>query len=157
MISVRTDKLTTKIVICLTVWLVFAALALAIGLKITDWLKYRKLSNGVGVYGKVIAKEPENHRTVRYSYVVGPQTFVGAGHGGRGNPSFIELKIGDPVRVYYDTEEPSISCMGYPWVHQQVEMGGIIFLVVLLPLFPLTITIILIVLLPKYSVVAPSN
>jgi hypothetical protein len=149
MAKLNINNLTTKILICLVVWLVFAGLALVIGLKITDWLTYRDLSNGVGVYGKVTAKEPENHQIIRYSYNVGQQTYSGVGHGGRGNPSFGELKIGDSVVVFYDPANPSVSVMGNPQAHQQVEMGGIIFLVVFMPLFPLTITIILMVVLSK--------
>jgi hypothetical protein len=149
MARLNINNLTTKILICLAVWLLFATLALAIGLKITDWLTYRELSNGVGVYGKVTAKEPDNHQIIRYSYMVGQQTYSGVGHGGRGNPSFGELNVGDRVIVFYDPASPSISVMGNPQSHQQVEMGGIIFLVVFLPLFPLGITIILMVVLSK--------
>jgi hypothetical protein len=149
MINLGINDLTTKILICFAVWLVFAGLALTIGLKITDWLTYRNLSNGVGVCGKVTAKEPENHQTVRYSYNVGQQTYSGVGHGGHGNPSFAELNVGDSITVFYDPAHPSVSCMGYPQSYQHVEMGGIIFLVLFLPLFPLAITIILMVVLSK--------
>jgi hypothetical protein len=149
MAKLNINNLTTKILICLTVWLVFAGLALIVGLKITDWLTYRNLSNGVGVYGKVTAKEPENHQIIRYAYVVGQQTYSGVGHGGRGNPSFGELNVGDSVIVFYDPANPSNSVMGNPQARQQVEMGGIIFLVVFLPLFPLAIAIILMVAISK--------
>lgn len=149
MTKLSLNNLTTKILICLAVWLLFAGLALAAGLKITGWLTYRRLSNGIAVYGTVTAREPENHQIIRYSYSVGQQTYSGTGHGGRGNPSFGELSIGDRVVVFYDPANPSLSCMGYPQAHQRAELWGIIFLVILLPLSPLGITIILIVALSK--------
>jgi Protein of unknown function (DUF3592) len=139
----------TKLLICFAVWLVFAGLGLAIGLTLTDWLHYRNLSSGVGTRGQVIAKEPDNHRIVRYSFRVGQQSFEGVGHGGRGNPSFQQLHVGDQVVVFYDAANPNRSVMGNPSSHQNVELGGIVFLVLFLPLFPLGLAIILIVVLSK--------
>ena len=149
MTKLRFAKLRTKILICFVVWLAFAGLGLAIGLTLTDWLKYRSLSSGVRTYGRVIAKEPENHQLVRYSFGVGQESFEGVGHGGRGNPPFQQLNVGDQVVVFYDAANPNLSVMGNPSSHQKVELGGIVFLVLFLPLFPLGVTIILIVVLSK--------
>jgi hypothetical protein len=149
MTKLRFTKLKTKIFICFAVWLVFAGLGFAIGLTLTDWLRYRSLSSGVGTYGRVIAKEPENHQIVRYSFKLGQQSFEGVGHGGRGNPPFQQLNVGDQVVVFYDAANPNVSVMGNPSSHQKVELGGIVFLVLFLPLLPLAVTIILIVVLSK--------
>lgn len=149
MVKLRIVNFRTKILICFVVWLVFAGLGLAIGLTLTDWLNYRRLSNGVGTHGKIIAKEPENHQIVRYSFRVGQQSFEGVGHGGRGNPPFQQLSVGDPVLVFYDAANPNLSVMGNPSSHQNVELGGIVFLVLFLPLFPLGVAIVLIVVLSK--------
>jgi len=112
---------------------------------LTDWLSYRQLSKGVLVEGRVMGKEPENHQIVNYSFKVGDQTFEGIGHGGRGNPRFSELEIGQSVIVFYDPGNPKSSCMGYPEAHQRVELAGIVFLVAFLPLGPLTLAVIVMV------------
>jgi hypothetical protein len=145
----KPTSLKTKILICVGVWLIFAGLAAFIGLKFTDWLTYRRLSNGISIYGRVVSKDPENHQIVRYSFVVGQQLFSGIGHGGRGNPAFNQLEIGQRVVVFYDPQDPSFSCMGYPESHQGVEMAGIIFLVLFVPLGPLAVTIIIMIVLSK--------
>jgi hypothetical protein len=143
------NSLKIKFLICFGVWLLFAALAVAIGLSLTDWLGYRQLSKGVETRGIVTAKEPNNHEIIRYSYTVGEQTYKGLGHGGDGNPSFDDLKIGDKVSVFYDPAKPEHSAMGFPQDHLRVEAAGIIFLVIFLPLFPLAVTIILVIVVPK--------
>jgi hypothetical protein len=149
MVKLIFTSLKAKLLICFGVWLVFAALAVAVGVRFTDWLSYRRLSDGIGVYGRVDAKEPANHQIVRYSFLLGRQKFEGIGHGGRGNPSFKELEVGEPVVVFYDPSNPNMSCMGYPEAHQRVEMAGIIFLVLFLPLGPLVVAIIIMVVLSK--------
>jgi hypothetical protein len=69
-----------------------------IGMVTTDWREYYELSiRGVKTEGIVIAKEPENHKFIRYSYKAGEQTFNSIGSAGRGNPSFEDLEIGDPL------------------------------------------------------------
>jgi hypothetical protein len=118
------------------IWLAFALAGVVIGVIATDSLKYYRLkTEGIKVHGQVIGKEPQNHQSIRYSYVVGEQTYSNLGSAGRGNPSFAALNMGDSVIVYYDPDNPSNSCLGYPSRHLQDSIGGIIFLVVLLPLF----------------------
>jgi hypothetical protein len=118
------------------IWLAFALAGAVIGVIATDALKYYRLkTRGIEVHGQVIGKEPRNHQFLRYSYAAGAQTYSNLGSAGRGNPSFAALNIGDPVIVYYDPENPSNSCLGYPGHHLQESMGGIIFLVLFLPLF----------------------
>ena len=53
----------------------------------------------------------------------------------RGNPSFESIKVGDPFIVYYDPDEPSISCSGYPKYYFQDSVMGTAFLVIMFPLF----------------------
>jgi hypothetical protein len=59
------------------------------------------------------------------------------------------LEIGQPVVVFYDPQNPKLSCMGYPESHQRVEMAGVIFLVLFVPLGPLVVAIIIMIVLSK--------
>ena len=72
---------------------------------------YRLAKSGVNTKGTITATEPENHRTVRYSYVIGQTNYVGGESVGGG---FEQLKIGDPVEVFYVPDEPNISCICDP-------------------------------------------
>ena len=147
----RPTSLKSKILICFGVWLVFAGLAILIGLRFTDFLSYQHLSRGTGTYGKVVAKEPENHQIVHYSFIVGEKTFTGIGHGGRGNPPFKNLEIGQQVVVFFDPQNPNSSCMGYPESHRGVEMAGIVFLLLFVPLGPLAVTIVVMIVLSSQN------
>ena len=84
--------------------------------------------NPIVTQGRITAKEPQNHRTIRYSYTVDGQTYTGVGHGGGGNPAFEDLAIGDLVRVVYNSKNPSESFMGFPEHDFQVNRAGAIFL-----------------------------
>ena len=149
------QRLRNKILICFVVWLVFASIGAAVGLALMGWRKYSRLSDGVGVWGKVMAKEPENHQLIRYSFVVGPQTYTGVGSAGHGNPTFGSLNVGDRVIVFYDPANPYVSCLGYPQGRLKTEVAGIIFLVIFFPAFPLGMAIILMIVISKST--APYN
>jgi len=75
---------------------------------------YRLLQYGIATFGKVTAKEPDNHATVRYSFDVDSKTYFGGGSAGFGTSSFDELKVGDDVLVVYMPNNPSVSCLGHP-------------------------------------------
>ena len=127
---------TQRILLYLAIWFAFALVGFVIGMITTDWWEYYELTTrGVKTEGIVIAKEPENHNFIRYSYKAEEQTYSSIGSDGRGNPSFEALKIGDPLVVFYDSDSPSISCLGYPSSHLRDSTGGIIFVVLFLPLF----------------------
>src|SRR5215475_10046603 len=99
----------------LIVWLLLTVGALVFGILVLRWPIYHALAvDGVATRGKVAAKEPENHRFVRYSYVVGGIPYNGIGSAGFGNPEFEEISIGDEVIVYYNPETPQISFLGDP-------------------------------------------
>lgn len=91
-------------------------------------------AQGIRAQGYVTAKEPDNHRIVRYSYVVGNRSYEGIGHGGAGNPSFDNLNIGTPVLVFYNARNPEVSTMGYPEHHLRVNLTGVLFLTLIGPL-----------------------
>jgi len=91
--------------------------------------------NGIVTQGRVIAKEPDNHRIIRYSYTVNGQTYTGIGHGGGGNPKFDDLEVGHSVRLVYNSKNPSESFMGFPEHDVQVNKAGAIFLGIVPPTF----------------------
>jgi Protein of unknown function (DUF3592) len=142
-------SLTSKILICLGVGVLFVAIALIVALNITDRSKYQTLSQGVGVYGTVASKDAANHQIVRYTFQVGAQSYDGVGHGGHGNPSFDNLNVGDRVVVFYDPNNPTLSCMGYPQSQARVNNAGIMFMVIAVPLWPVAMTILILVIVSK--------
>lgn len=58
--------------------------------------------------GSVIAREPDNHATVRARYDVEGTTYeVADSFIGPPNPNFDAVRVGDRVTVFYDPETPS--------------------------------------------------
>ena len=64
------------------------------------------VEEGVGVYGIVTAKEPNDHQGVKYYYQVNGKNYQGNGSAGRGNADFNQIQIGQKVIVYYDFDNP---------------------------------------------------
>ena len=123
-----------KYVLIFVVWLVLVAVFGTAGYLLVKPATSRSLrDNGVVTQGKVIALEPDNHRLVRYSYSVEGRTYTGIGHGGSGNPKFDDLVIGTPLRVVYDSTNPSESFLGSPRHDFEVNRSGAIFLGVVPP------------------------
>src|SRR4051794_6857426 len=95
------------------IWLGLTTFFAAVGFIVMDWRKWHGLAErAVETQGRVVAKEPENHQSIRYSYQVGAGTYIGSGRAGRGNPTFEELNVGDRVRVFYDSDKPEVSVLG---------------------------------------------
>jgi hypothetical protein len=117
-------------------WLAFTLGFLAIAAFELDAPRYYALaSRGVETTAVVIAKEPENHSFIRYSYHVNGQEHVGAGSAGGINPRFEDLKPGDAVRVYYDPRDPVSSLLGDPKLQYASIMRGVLFITLLGPVF----------------------
>jgi uncharacterized protein DUF3592 len=121
-----------SVLIIVVTWLIFASLFFIGSLFALDAVKYCKLTTqGVQTSGLVIAKEPENHFFIRYSYTVNGQTFEGLGSAGRGNPKFEDIKTGDLLRVYYDPSDPGSSLLGNPNVQFASIKRGVVFITLL--------------------------
>jgi hypothetical protein len=125
-------------IIFLLLWISFSCTGYFLGrfLFNPDWPEHMTKS-GQGVYGHVIAKEPENHQTVRYAYEVGETEYKGSGSGGDGNPDFEDLSIGDQIVIYYDPVSPYRSTMSNPWNELGRSYSAIWFLTITLPIFPM--------------------
>ena len=125
-----------KYVLVIVMWLVLVAVFGAAGYILVRPATSETLrDNPIVTQGRVIAKEPHNHRIIRYSYTVDGQTYTGIGHGGGGNPKFEDLAIGNSVRVVYNSKNPSESFMGFPEHDLQVNRAGAIFFALVPPTF----------------------
>jgi hypothetical protein len=121
-------------------WLIFATAGGVVGYCVFSSPRIDRLvEKGVPIYGKVISKERENHGNLNYSYVVDDKEYFGNGGAGGGNPRFDDIQIGQQFIVYYDSEVPEKSIAGYPQLHQEAHNGGIVFCIIMFPLFPMAI------------------
>ena len=95
------------------------------------WREYRTFAmTAVETTGTVTGKEPEQHRFVRYSFVVNGQSYSGRGNSGHGNPEFAQLEIGSRVKVFYNPTDPGRSFLGDPKDQSDSITRGVIFLAV---------------------------
>ena len=74
--------------------------------------------------GTVAAKQPEQHRSIVYYYVVNNLQYTGQGGSGNGNPDFDSLQIGDRVEVKYDELYPLDSYLGDPKYQAASDRGA---------------------------------
>ena len=132
-------KTVSKPVLYGAIWVFSTAVFAIFGLIFLNIPKfYRLAKDGISIEGRVAAKEPLNHQTVHYSYVVGTQTFQGAGNAGNGNPTFEQLSIGDPVRVSFNPNNPAESYLGDP----RSELNSLIRGLILIALFPTIVMVV---------------
>ena len=123
------------IIITFCIWLAWTLACAAVGFVLVDWRKWHGLAErAVETEGRVIAKESENHRFIRYSYQVGARTYSGLGSAGRGNPTFEQLNVGDRLKVFYDSEKPEESLLGDAQEQVTERTVGVLFVAVLGPL-----------------------
>lgn len=109
------------------VWMLFTAIVYTIAYFATDQVHTEYLSHaGIRTSGKVIAKQPDNHRTIVYRYNVDGVDYTGVGSAGRGNPDFDSLKLGDEIQVTFDPENRLLSIPGDPNPLAQAN-GDLIF------------------------------
>jgi hypothetical protein len=82
----------------------------------------------------VIAREPNNHATVRAVYEVdGTMYEVADSFIGPPNPNFDVVKVGDAVTVFYDPATPSRGVLSEPQVGGSSEVGVAILAALVLP------------------------
>lgn len=113
--------------------IVISCLAIILVVWVSGWNRYRRLtSDGREITGIVTARLPQEHRSIEYLYKVGQEKFVALGRAGNGNPEFDTLQVNDTVKVYYDPDDPAVSCMGYPSKYFRQANTGIVFMLVAL-------------------------
>jgi hypothetical protein len=98
----------------------------------TEYEKF--LTRGAKVEGIVEKKEPQNHESITYSYVVDGKQYTGTGAAGFGTPPFDVLRVGTKIIVYYDANEPQKSIPGEPELYIQRNSGHPYFLTLFGPL-----------------------
>ena len=125
-----------SVLITIFIWLALTIGFAALGVFALDWQNWHRVaSHGVDLKGEVIGKEPENHRFIRYSYLVGQRTYTGLGSAGGRNPEFDRLNVGDVVTVTYDSSNPEESILSDPKSQASSVTRGALFLAVVGPLF----------------------
>jgi Protein of unknown function (DUF3592) len=135
------------ILILFSVWLFFAVVGLGIGLLIFNSSSLNHfVEKGVPIYGRVTLKEPDEHQLVTFTYEVNGKQYTGIGNADRGNPAFDKIQIGEQVVVFYDSENPEESILGYPRLYARANNGMALFLAIFLPIFPLILTSIILLL-----------
>jgi len=115
----------------LLLWLAGACLV-AIGLGSFNVLSLYPLARrGVETVGTVTGFEPDNHRTVHYTFEVNGKTFSSSQEGGvDGNATKTSAKHA----VFYLPEDPNTSCIGDPMPMLWNEMISIsLVMFILLP------------------------
>ncbi|MFL6230830.1 MAG: DUF3592 domain-containing protein [Pyrinomonadaceae bacterium] len=121
-------------IIVATIWLALSVGFALFGVTVLDWRSYHHLAqHGIRTYGQVTAKDPANHQSVRYSYVVGGTSYTGIGQAGEGNPEFDQLREGESVIVVYDPDKPELSNMGDANSYVGGLNAGILFLATVAP------------------------
>ena len=125
-----------KVWLTLFIWAISTFFFVVIGVVALDWQKWNDLAKyGIATNGNVIGKEPENHRSIRYSYVVNGSHYSGLGSAGGENRDFDQLQVGDVVKVTYDSRQPEESILGSAQLQASSITRGVIFLGVVGPLF----------------------
>jgi len=96
-----------------------------------DWRTLKRLSrSGVRVPGTVTIKEPMNHASVRYDYLVNGVRYSGGPCGMHAD--FDRVRIGDALVITYLPDSPSVSTCEDPRAGSGAR-AGILFIV--LPCF----------------------
>ena len=130
------EMIKRKILVIAVTWLAFALIFFLGSVFAFNGIEHFRLAKrGTETKGSVISKEPNNHFFIRYSYKVGGQAYQGIGSAGRGNPRFEDLNVGDPVRVYYDPNNPTTSVLGDATQHLASISRGVVFATLLGPSF----------------------
>src|SRR6266850_3538187 len=94
------------------------------------WHRFERVTHvGSRTSGTVVAKEPQNHLGIRYTYTVGGTRYEGSMSAGWGGiPPLEQVQIGQVISVAYWPERPSVSVPGNPG-EIYASWCGLLFLV----------------------------
>jgi|SRR3954471_1581540 hypothetical protein len=116
-------------------WLVLAT-AIAIGIGSLNWPAYHRLAvRGVSGQASVVELLPKFHNTVRYEYRVGEKVFEGQMQAWQPNPPLEQLRVGQPLVIYYDPQHPEQSVLGDPKAILQNETVSVALAAIGVPSF----------------------
>ena len=92
------------------------------------WHRYERLAHvGSHTSGRVIAKEPKNHASIRYEYSVDGVRHEGVMTAGWMDiPPLEELRLGQAVPVTYWPEHPQVSAPGNPRKLSEYWLGPLV-------------------------------
>lgn len=101
---------------------------------------YLLMKRGQETKGWITAKEPNNHRALRYRYMVGTTTHEGTETLSdiKAGDRFEHIRIGDEVKVVFVPDQPDISCACNPTV---IFRSDILFIAAVVLLGPLAILV----------------
>jgi hypothetical protein len=97
----------------LLLWLVGASLIAFVLGSVNIPRLFPLTRRGVETCGTITAFEPNNHRTVHYSFQVNGKTYSGAQEGGVGEKVLLHTDCMGYV-VFYLPDDPYVSCIGDP-------------------------------------------
>lgn len=126
-----------KLTLLVVFYLVSACVLAVIGGAFTDWRRlYLLTKEGQKTSGEIIAKEPSNHRALRYEYKVGNQAYQGIETRGgiKAGDRFDRIRVGDTVEIVFLPTQPDISCACNPATVLRSEILFITMIVILGPI-----------------------
>jgi hypothetical protein len=116
-------------------WVGLAAV-LGLGIGSLNWPTYHRIAmRGISGQAVVVELLPKIHQTVRYEYHIAERTFQGQMRSWQPNPPIEQLKVGQPLVIYYDPERPEKSLLGDPRPILENETVSVALAAIGLPTF----------------------
>jgi hypothetical protein len=121
-------RLFTAAQLCLIVLTFVVVYGFSFTLFFPTWNRYARLAHvGARTSGLVIAKEPKNHRSIRYEYNVDGTRYEDSMTAGWMDiPPLDEIRIGQAVVVTYWPDHPSVSTPGNPHTLSEYWLGPLV-------------------------------
>ncbi|HEY0319835.1 MAG TPA: DUF3592 domain-containing protein [Pyrinomonadaceae bacterium] len=89
---------------------------------------YRLTYQGVQAEGVIYELDFKNHNAVLYNYKVGENTYSGGGFAGNIKADIGSLHTGQKVTIFYDPDNPEVSCLGDPDGKFSSSLSGTAFI-----------------------------
>jgi hypothetical protein len=112
------------------VWISLTMLVLIGGL-ISLWPHYQFAKSFAVAQGQITQKLPNEHQSFYFIYTVNQKVYSGRGSF---EIEYDKIKVGDAVKVFFNTNNPSEYSLGLPAAIPVKDVGGIVALSAILPL-----------------------
>jgi hypothetical protein len=96
---------------------------------------YPLVRRGIETTGTITDFEPNNHRTVHYSFDVNGKTYSGSQQGGVEGEATSLSSISARHAVFYLSDDPNVSCIGNPTPMLKNEIIPIVLAMLFIPPF----------------------